>query len=35
MYIQGEVVGMNIEGIENDDQTSSEALGIDLFPGRQ
>ena len=33
---RGEVLGMKrIKGIENDDQTSSEALGIDLFPGRQ
>ncbi len=36
VYIRGEVLGMKrSKGIENVDETSSEALKIDFFTGRQ
>ena len=36
VYIRGEVLGMKrSKGMENDDETSSEALGINFFTGRQ
>ena len=36
VYIRGEALGMKRrKGFENNDQTSSEALGIDFFTGRQ
>jgi hypothetical protein len=36
VYIRGEALGMKrSKDNENEDQTSSEALGIDLFTGRQ
>jgi hypothetical protein len=36
IYIQGEALGIKRRKVnENEDQTSSEALGIDFFTGRQ
>ena len=36
VYIWGEVLGIKrSKGMENDDETSSEALGINFFTGRQ